>query len=93
MPSKMRFHDLRHSCAVLLHANVAAFMDVREWLDHSDIGTHLDYNSKKEQRNPESLGKAGLSGQLGPPREPRKRILRGKEEQRNELEMTFDTKH
>ncbi len=66
MPSKMRFHDLRHSCAALLHANVAAFMDVREWLDHSDIGTHLDYNSKKNREIPKALEKQGFRDNWGP---------------------------
>ncbi len=49
---RIRFHDLRHSCASLLYANGVALKDIQEWLGHSDIGTtsniytHLDYNSK-----------------------------------------------
>ena len=49
---RIRFHDLRHSCASLLYANGVALKDIQEWLGHSDIGTtsniytHLDYSSK-----------------------------------------------
>ncbi len=49
---KIRFHDLRHSCASLLYANGVSLKDIQEWLGHSDIATtsniytHLDYNSK-----------------------------------------------
>lgn len=49
---RMRFHDLRHSCASLLLANGVPLKQIQEWLGHSDIGTtaniysHLDYKSK-----------------------------------------------
>ncbi len=49
---KIRFHDLRHSCASLLYANGVSLKDIQEWLGHSDIATtsniytHLDYSSK-----------------------------------------------
>ena len=49
---RMRFHDLRHSCASLLLANGVPLKHIQEWLGHSDIGTtaniysHLDYKSK-----------------------------------------------
>lgn len=49
---KMRFHDLRHSCASLLLANGVPLKQIQEWLGHSDFSTtaniyaHLDYRSK-----------------------------------------------
>lgn len=49
---KMRFHDLRHSCASLLLANGVPLKQIQEWLGHSDYSTtaniyaHLDYSSK-----------------------------------------------
>ena len=54
---KIRFHDLRHSCASLLYANGVALKDIQEWLGHSDIGTtsniytHLDYSNKVASAN------------------------------------------
>ena len=49
---KIRFHDLRHSCASLLLASGVPMKDIQEWLGHSDFSTtaniyaHLDYSSK-----------------------------------------------
>jgi len=49
---RMRFHDLRHSCASLLLANGVPLKSIQEWLGHSDfaitanIYAHLDFNSK-----------------------------------------------
>ena len=49
---RMRFHDLRHSCASLLLANGVPLRHIQEWLGHSDftatanIYAHLDYKSK-----------------------------------------------
>ncbi len=49
---KIRFHDLRHSCASLLLANGVSLKEIQEWLGHSDIATtadiysHLDFKSK-----------------------------------------------
>ena len=54
---RMRFHDLRHSCASLLLANGVPLKQIQEWLGHSDIGTtaniysHLDYKSKITSEN------------------------------------------
>ena len=47
----IRFHDLRHSNASMLHANGVAMKEIQQWLGHSDIGTtsniytHLDHDS------------------------------------------------
>ena len=49
---RIRFHDLRHSCASLLLANGVPLKQIQEWLGHSDFSTtaniyaHLDYASK-----------------------------------------------
>jgi len=50
--SRMRFHDLRHSCASLLLANGVSLKQIQEWLGHSDFAVtantyaHLDFQSK-----------------------------------------------
>ena len=36
---RMRFHDLRHSCASLLLANSVPIKHIQEWLGHSDFTT------------------------------------------------------
>lgn len=36
---KIRFHDLRHSCATLLRHNGAKMEDIQKWLGHSNITT------------------------------------------------------
>ena len=49
---RIRFRDLRHSCASLLLANNVPMKQIQEWLGHSDFSTtaniysHLDYSSK-----------------------------------------------
>lgn len=49
---RIRFHDLRHSCASLLISNGVPMKQIQEWLGHSDFSTtaniyaHLDYSSK-----------------------------------------------
>ncbi len=49
---RIRFHDLRHSCASLLLANGVPMKQIQDWLGHSDFSTtaniyaHLDYSSK-----------------------------------------------
>ena len=54
---KIRFHDLRHSCATLLYKHGVGMKDIQEWLGHSTIATtaniytHLDYSSKVESAN------------------------------------------
>ena len=54
---RIRFHDLRHSCASLLYAHGVSLKDIQEWLGHSTISTtaniytHLDYSSKETSAN------------------------------------------
>lgn len=49
---KIRFHDLRHTCASLLLANGISMKQIQEWLGHSDFSTtaniyaHLEYDTK-----------------------------------------------
>ena len=49
---KMRFHDLRHSCASLLLYNGVSIKQIQEWLGHADFSTtaniyaHLDSSAK-----------------------------------------------
>ena len=49
---RIRFHDLRHTCASLLLANNVPMKKIQEWLGRSDFSTtaniyaHLDFQSK-----------------------------------------------
>ena len=49
---KIRFHDLRHSCASLMLSSGVSMKQIQEWLGHSDFSTtaniyaHLEYSSK-----------------------------------------------
>ena len=49
---RIRFHDLRHTCASLLLANKVPMKKIQEWLGHSEFSTtannyaHLDFQSK-----------------------------------------------
>ena len=51
---KIRFHDLRHTCASLLLANGVPMKQIQIWLGHStfsttaDIYAHLDYSAQME---------------------------------------------
>ena len=54
---RLRFHDLRHSCASLLLANGVPLKQIQEWLGHSDFAitantyAHLEFNSKLASAN------------------------------------------
>jgi integrase len=49
---RIRFHDLRHSCASLMLSSGVPMKQIQEWLGHSDFSTtaniyaHLEYSSK-----------------------------------------------
>ena len=49
---RIRYHDLRHSCASLLIANKVSMKQIQEWLGHStfattaNLYTHLEFDSK-----------------------------------------------
>ena len=51
---KIRFHDLRHSCATLLRREGIEMTDIQKWLGHSQISTteqiyaHFDYENHLE---------------------------------------------
>ena len=51
---KIRFHDLRHSCASFLLANGISMKQIQIWLGHStfsttaDIYSHLDFHAQIE---------------------------------------------
>jgi len=54
---KIRFHDLRHSCASLLLSLGIPMKQIQDWLGHSNFSTtadlyaHLDYSSKQDSGN------------------------------------------
>ena len=54
---RMRFHDLRHSCASLLLACGVPLKQIQEWLGHSDFAVtantyaHLEFKSKLASAN------------------------------------------
>lgn len=54
---KIRFHDLRHTCASLLLSKGISMKQIQIWLGHStfsttaDIYAHLDYTAQEESAN------------------------------------------
>jgi integrase len=54
---RIRFHDLRHSCASLLHSSGVSMKEIQAWLGHSTISTtaniytHLNFESKIASAN------------------------------------------
>ena len=54
---RIRFHDLRHTCATMLCRRKISLRDIQLWLGHStyqttaDIYTHLDYRDKMNTAN------------------------------------------
>ena len=84
---RMRFHDLRHSCASLLLANGVPLKAIQEWLGHSDFSitantyAHLDYKSKIASADKMAwIGSTSLGSDMGtsksnalPPKEKAKK--------------------
>ncbi len=64
---KIRFHDLRHTCASLLLKNGIAMKQIQIWLGHStfsttaDIYAHLDYSAQQESAD--AMSKMFTGGQ------------------------------
>lgn len=67
---RIRFHDLRHSCASLMLANGVPMKQIQDWLGHSDFSTtanfyaHLEYQSKMSSASAMMQG-VDLSGITG----------------------------
>jgi integrase len=72
---KIRFHDLRHTCATLLRNEGVPMEDIQKWMGHSEISTteriyaHFDErgNLQTSDRMADALGvrKVGSSGKGG----------------------------
>ena len=60
---KIRFHDLRHSCASLLLALGYSMKDIQEWLGHSNYQTTANLYSHVDPRNKKNMI-MGLSNAL-----------------------------
>lgn len=60
---RIRFHDLRHSCASLLLALGYSMKDIQEWLGHSNYQTTANLYSHVDPRNKKNMIQ-GLSDAL-----------------------------
>lgn len=62
---RIRFHDLRHSCASLLLKNGVPMKQIQEWMGHSDFSTtaniyaHLEFDSKSKSAQAMMDGMSG----------------------------------
>lgn len=54
----IRFHDLRHSCASLLHASGYDLKDIQTWLGHSDIQTTGNIYTHLDTRRMDNMAQA-----------------------------------
>ena len=52
---KVRYHDLRHSCASILYANGTDIMTIQEILGHAQLSTTLMYTHKLSDRKTSAL--------------------------------------
>ena len=49
---KIRFHDLRHSCASnLLSSGKVSLAEIQDWLGHSDISTTANIYAHRNKEN------------------------------------------
>ena len=53
---KIRFHDLRHSCASIFLANGEEMKKIQNWLGHSNISTTADIYVHTDAKSKESSG-------------------------------------
>lgn len=94
---KIRFHDLRHSCASLLLAHGIPMKSIQEWLGHSTFATtadtysHLDFSSKQESAKAISaaFGKQEEPITDKPEREDPEEAQEEAQEEEQELGMTM----
>lgn len=73
---KIRFYDLRHSCASLLLTGGVPMKQIQDWLGYSDFSTtaniyaHLDYSSKitsaEAMLNGLDMGETRQTGEVVP---------------------------
>ena len=77
---RMRFYDLRHSCASLLLANGVPMKQIQEWLGHSDFGAAANiYAHLDSRRNAQWLGlRAKLKKKSQQPEKPTTGVISGK---------------
>ena len=76
---RMRFYDLRHSCASLLLANGVPMKQIQEWLGHSDFGAAANiYAHLDSRRNAQWLGlRAKLKKKSQQPEKPTTGVISG----------------
>lgn len=74
---RLRFHDLRHSCASLLLAAGVPLKQIQEWLGHSDFAitantyAHLEFNSKVASANAMTwIERTSMGKDAGPASQP-----------------------
>lgn len=69
---RIRFHDLRHSCASILFANGVDILTIQEILGHAQLTTTIAYTHKISDTKTKAL--AQMSNQFLQPNTPKKEI-------------------